>query len=115
MEITVTPYENWQVVAINGKFVMKSLNQATKVFDVFEKENKKFIAIDLISTTHMDSSAINFLLTVYKRIKEKNGQIVLFGANDDITGIIGIVGLESTFQFYKDRWQFEQSLKNNNS
>ena len=115
MEITVTPYKNWQVVAVNGKFVMKSLSQATRVFDVFEKENQKFIAVDLSLTTHVDSSAINLLLNVYKRIKEKNGQIVLFGANDDITGIIGIVGLESTFQFYKDRMQFEQSLKNNNS
>ena len=86
MEITLTPFSNWQIVAIDGKFVMKSLGQAAKVFDNLGKEDKKLIAVDLNATTHMDSSAINFLLGVYKQIKENNGQIVFFGANEDITG-----------------------------
>jgi anti-anti-sigma factor len=87
------------------------LGHAIKIFDTLEKEDAKLIAVDLNSTTHVDSSAINFLLSIFKRIKQKNGQLVFFGANDDITGIISIVGLDSTFQFFKTRMQFEQSIQ----
>jgi anti-anti-sigma factor len=115
MEITVTPYKNWKIVEIDGKFVMKSLGQAIKAFDALEKGDMNFIAIDLNATTHLDSTAINFLVGVLKRILQKNGRLVFFGANDDITGIINIVGLDTTFLFYKTRLHFELSLKNNDS
>ncbi len=114
MEIAVTPFYNWQIVSIDGKFVMKSLNQASKLFELLDKEEKKLIAIDLNSTTHVDSSAINLLVGVFKKIKQKNGRLVFFGANDDITGIISIVGLSNTFQFFKTRSHFEQSIANKN-
>jgi anti-anti-sigma regulatory factor len=47
---------------------------------------------------------------LFKKLKHKDGRLVFFGANDDITGIINIVGLSSTFQFFKTRSHFEQSI-----
>jgi anti-anti-sigma factor len=115
MDIAITPFSSWHIVTIDGKFVMKSLGQAIKIFELLEKEGKNLIAIDLNSTTHVDSSAINLLVGVYKKIKQKNGQLVFFGANEDISGIIGIVGLESTFHFFKTRTHFEESISHKGS
>jgi anti-sigma B factor antagonist len=110
MEILVTSFQEWQIVAICGKFVMKSLGQVTKTFDALEKAEKIFIAIDLQSTTYLDSSAITFLVSVFRRVKQKNGNIVFFGANEDIMEVINIVGLDGIFHFYKTRSQFEQAV-----
>jgi anti-anti-sigma factor len=58
----------------------------------------------------MDSSAISCLVNCYKRLRDKNGAIALFGANNDITGILNIVGLTNTFPFFKSKSDFVQSI-----
>jgi anti-anti-sigma factor len=112
MEIATTSFKNWQIFAISGKFVVQSLSQVKKAFDALEKTGKTFIAIDLNLTTHLDSSAITLLVSVFKRVKEKNGNLVCFGANEDVTEVVNIVGLEGMVRFYKTRLQFEQSVDN---
>jgi anti-sigma B factor antagonist len=109
MEIAISDFKNWRIVEIKGKFVFKSLGQVEKAFNALEKSDAPRIAIDLQSTTHMDSSAITLLVKLFKRMKQKNGQVVFFGANSDITEIIDIVGLGSTLRFYKTRHEFEQN------
>jgi len=110
MEIAITSFEHWQIVALSGRFVSKAIDQVKKVFDTFEKADYVHVALDLSQTTHLDSRAISCILQFYKRISVKNGKIVLFGANNDIWSIINIVGLCSTFPFFKNKDDFEQNI-----
>ena len=113
MDIAVTSIEQWQIVALIGKFVTKAISQVNKLFNEFEKAGTVNVALDLSRTTHMDSSAITCLLQFYKRIVIKNGKIVLFGANDDITGIITIVGLDHSVPLCKTKLDFQQNFLSN--
>jgi anti-anti-sigma factor len=115
MDIAVTTFEHWQIVSLQGKFVTQAIDSVRKLFTKFEKLNILHVAVDLSQTTHMDSTAISCLVTFYKRISVKNGKIVLFGANNDITGIIHIVGLDHAFPFYKTKSDFKQSIQINAS
>jgi anti-anti-sigma factor len=107
MEIQISPFKNWQIVAIEGKLIFKYLSQVEKALNALEKSCHYHVAIDLTFTTNMDSSAITLIVKYFKRIRQKNGQLVFFGANKDITEIIDIVGLANTVPFFKTRQQFE--------
>ena len=115
MNVAVTSFEQWQIVSLVGKFVTKAISQVDKLFNAFEKAGKLNVAVDLSQTTHMDSSAIRCLLQFYKRITAKKGKIVLFGANNDITGIITIVGLNRSLPFFKTKLDFQQNFLSNAS
>ncbi len=111
MRYEVTSFRDWQIVSIAGKFVLKTVGQISKTFESLEKAGEKYIAVNLSATTHVDSSAITLLVTFFKRMRERNGKLVFFGANDDINEIFSIVGLRTTLPFYKTRQQFENSIQ----
>jgi anti-anti-sigma factor len=114
MIIEVKSFENWFIVSLDGKFIVKYLSQIRKAIEPLEKMDLPLIAFDLSATTHMDSSAITLIMNYNKELLLKNGKLVLFGANEDITGIINIVGLDAAVPLYKTQADFELSVRLNN-
>jgi anti-anti-sigma factor len=113
MDLSNSSFGEWQIVSINGKFVMKAVPYFRKYIENLEKEGSRIIAVDLSGTTHLDSSAIASLMQYSRQLVEKNGKLVIFGANEDITGIINIVGLDCTMPFYKTKSDFIKSIYDN--
>lgn len=85
---------NWIVISIRGKFVVKNLTRIRPCFDDAEKNSVKKIVIDLSNVTHIDSSAITLLANFQKRLMEKGAGAIICGASKDILEILSIVGLD---------------------
>lgn len=111
MKIDIRSFENWRIVSLEGKFIVKYLAQIRKAIDPIENAEHPLVAFDFSATSHMDSSAISLIVNFNRKIVEKKGKLVLFGANEDITGIINIVGLDSTVPLLKTQADFEQSVR----
>lgn len=111
MKIDIKSFENWRIVSFEGKFIVKYIAQIRKVIEPLEKMDLPLIAFDLSATTHMDSSAITLIMNYNKLLLAKKGKLVLFGANEDITGIINIVGLDVTVPLFKTHADFELSVR----
>jgi anti-anti-sigma factor len=109
--ITITKeiWNGWHIISIKGKFVVKFVAEIRKVLEPFKDQNAPKIALDFTNTTHLDSSAMTLMLNFQNRLKEKNGRMVIFGANEDIMGIITIVGFDSFVPIYKNRADFEKN------
>jgi anti-anti-sigma factor len=109
MNITTEKWQSWNIVSIEGKFVIKFVAEIRKILEPMREALSPKIALDLTRTTHLDSSAMTLMLNFQSRLKEKSGGMVLYGANEDIMGIITIVGFDSFVPIYRTRPDFERS------
>jgi anti-sigma B factor antagonist len=110
IKISTEKWRSWNIVKIEGKFVIKFIAEIRKAFEAVKDDPSPKIALDLSQTTHLDSSAMTIMLNFQNRLKEKNGGMALFGANEDILGIITIVGFDSFVPIYRTRQDFERSV-----
>jgi anti-anti-sigma factor len=110
MKISTEAWDSWNIVALEGKFVIKFVAEIRKVIEPLKDLPCPRIALDLSKTTHLDSSAMTLMLNYQNRLKEKDGGMVVFGANEDIMGIITIVGFDSFVPIYRTRAEFERGV-----
>jgi anti-anti-sigma factor len=108
MKINTERWQSWDIVSIEGKFVIKFVAEIRKMLEPMKDRESPKIALDLTKTTHLDSSAMTLMLNFQGRLKEKNGGMALFGANEDIMGIITIVGFDSFVPLFRTRADFER-------
>jgi anti-anti-sigma factor len=109
MKINAERWQSWDIVSIEGKFVIKFVAEIRKILEPMKDRESPKIALDLSKTTHLDSSAMTLMLNFQSRLKEKTGGMALFGANEDIMGIITIVGFDSFVPIFRSRADFERS------
>lgn len=108
MQILMDAFGKWDIVTLCGSFVLKNTSKIRQTLETVIEKPKPYIAIDLSQTPHIDSSAMSLLLNIHSSVKEKNGGIVIIGANEDIMSIIYIVGLDAYATFYATRAEFEE-------
>jgi anti-anti-sigma factor len=110
LKIDTGVWQSWHIITIQGKFVIKNIAEIRKVLEPLKGEGRPKIALDLTKTTHLDSSAMTLMLNFQGRLKENGGNLVVFGANEDITGIINIVGFDSFVPMFRTRADFDRSV-----
>ncbi len=114
MKVSTEAWNSWDIVAIEGKFVVKFVAEIRKLLEQLKEKTKPKIALDLTGTTHLDSSAMTLMLNFQNRLKEKQGELVVFGVNEDIMGIITIVGFDSFVPIFRSRVDFERNTRTAN-
>ena len=114
MKISVQSFDAWRIVAMEGKFVLKHFAQIKKSLGSLEQTEGPLVALDFSGLTHMDSSAITLIVNYRQKLASKNGKLVLFGANNDITGILSMVGLDLAVPVFKTAGDFELGVRMNN-
>ncbi len=111
MNITTKKSKDWDLLVLDGKFVVKQLMNIRVVLNEIEnREKSPKIAFDLSKTSYIDSSAITAMLNLQKRLGEKNGNFVLIGPNEDITDILSIVGFDKLIPIFPTHQDFERSV-----
>lgn len=112
MIIRTKTADNWFIIILYGKFVVKNLIRIRQAFDEAEKHRHLKTAIDLSNVTHIDSSAITLLANFQKRLLEKGSGSMIFGAASDITEIFSIVGLDKVIPINTDQKYYEKIIQN---
>ena len=69
---------------------------------VAKTDTPKFV-LDFSSVGHMSSSALGMLITLHKRVREKNGQLRLSGIQPPIYEVFVITRLNEIFQICKSK------------
>lgn len=110
MQITENIWNSWQIISLNGKFVVKNLTIIRKKFeDSVGTTTSNLVALDMSRVTQLDSSAITLLLNFQKRIVDKGGKLSLVGLNNEIADIFSIVGIDKIFNLYPNHTSFEEA------
>ena len=75
---------------------------------VAELDNPRLI-LDFSKTMHLSSSALGMLITLHKRIREKDGQLRLCNIHSAIYEVFVITRLNEIFQIFQSR---EEAMEN---
>ena len=108
MVINESTYHGWRIIILKGKFIVRNLTIIRRVFERAEGEHLPKVAIDMDGVQQVDSSAITILMNFQRRIIQKDGLLVLFGLQPDITEIFSIVGIDKLFRICTTREHFEE-------
>ena len=100
--ISASTIGKWYVIAISGDFTIKNLTRIRKWFDEAEINGVQFIALDLSTTTYLDSSGITILVNFRNRSIRRGATMVLAGLNTDIEEIISILGIDKILKVIKN-------------
>ena len=85
------------VVAVSGEidlFTAPELKQ--RLADAIES-GKNRIAVDLTETSFLDSTALGVLIGTVKRLKSRDGQLVIVNVDQNIAKTFEITGLDQIF------------------
>ncbi|MBN1130468.1 MAG: STAS domain-containing protein [Chitinispirillaceae bacterium] len=110
LSITSETWNDWHILHLKGKFVVKSFNTVRMVFDKLERLDTPRVAVDLTSVSQIDSSALTIILNLQKRLKARGGQATIIGPNPEISETFSIVGFSLAVPVYSTRAVFEKSL-----
>ncbi len=111
MNVSTEKWNMWDIVAIDGAFVVRVLTDIRQVFEEIESNPNPHVALDFTNVSYLDSSAISLLLNYQKRLKDAEGKIVIFGPSKDIQDIFSIVNFEDYVPILLTRAEFESSCQ----
>jgi anti-anti-sigma factor len=100
----------WEILVLNGNFVVKSFSLLRVHFAEIEAAPSPKVAMDLSHVVQIDSSALTVLLNFQKRLREKNGRIVIIGPSAEIKETLFLVGFNLAVPIYDTRELFEQGV-----
>ncbi|MBP1764306.1 MAG: anti-anti-sigma factor [Firmicutes bacterium] len=87
---------NQATVIVNGKIYAHDAGiLRDDVLDAIEK-GIKFIRMNLVDTTYIDSSGLGVLVTIHKLSKEKEGGLVLTGVQGMVAELLRRTRLDRT-------------------
>lgn len=89
------------VVELTDKKILDevSISQiGERIQGLLAKSASPKLILDFARVGHMSSSALGMLITIHKRIREKNGQLRLSGINPPIYEVFAITRLNEIFQ-----------------
>jgi anti-sigma B factor antagonist len=97
------PSESVAVVDVEGEVDIYSAPQFKEVLLRGIEEGASRIIVDLAKVTFIDSTALGVLVSGAKRVRPQNGTLDIVCADDNITRIFEITGLDRIFGIYPTR------------
>jgi anti-anti-sigma factor len=109
LSISTEKWRDWNIVHLDGKFVVQSFALVRSTFDAIETGTAPNAAIDMGGIAQIDSSALTIILNFQKRLEGKHGKLAIFGPNAIIKDTLMLVGFNKVVPVFSTRAMFEQS------
>ena len=97
------PSEFIAVVDLEGEVDIYSAPRFKEVLLQSIEQGAQRIIVDLAKVTFIDSTALGVLVSGAKRVRPQNGTLDIVCADDNITRIFEITGLDRIFGIYPSR------------
>ena len=102
--ITEHPSEgDRHVLAVRGEIDLFTAPELKQVLAESIENGRVRIVIDLTETTFLDSTALGVLIGAVKRLRSRDGQLVIVNTDANIAKTFEITGLDQIFTIVGDR------------
>jgi anti-sigma B factor antagonist len=89
--------ENAHVVAVTGEIDLFTAPEFKQRMSGPIEDGVRRLIVDLSNTTFIDSSSLGVLIGAHRRLKQRNGSLVVVCDNDTIVKTFKITGLDGVF------------------
>ena len=69
------------------------------------------VVISMANVRYIDSSGLGTLVGGLSRVREKNGDLAISGANPQVSKVLSITGLSKVFNVFEDHAEAARSLR----
>lgn len=100
-QIDTPEKNNCKIIRLSGRFVESDESEA--IIAALEKdiqEGNKYYVVDLAKTTLVNSSGINMLVKMVKKVNEQKGNIVFAAVPERVQELLNVIRLNSVFTVY---------------
>jgi anti-anti-sigma factor len=101
MEIETRKQENATVVSVTGKMDAVSSPELEKELSQLMAEGEKNFVVDLAELDYISSAGLRIILATAKRLKEKEGKILLASLKDMVKEVFEISGFSAIIPIYE--------------
>jgi anti-sigma B factor antagonist len=88
----------WTVVEVAGELDLHTSPTLRDRILGLIADGTEFLALDLSKVDFMDSSSLGSLVACLKRLRERDGRLVLIGVGGSPKKVLGLTGLDRVFE-----------------
>jgi len=102
VSFTISKRNDTTVVGVEGQLVIANRQELRQtVVDALERGERKFL-IDFSHTGYIDSSGLGVLVSLMKKVRERDGELRLAHLNDDLRSLFELTKLDTLFRLGED-------------
>ena len=90
----------WHVLSVAGELDMHTSPALQEQLDVLSVGDKPKVAVDLSGVPFMDSSSLGILVSNFKRLQERGGDLALIGVAGSPQKVLAITGVDHVIPLY---------------
>lgn len=103
MSFSIDRLEDVTVVDVDGELTVGNRGELKRaVLERLQDGDRAFL-FDFDGTNYIDSSGLGVLVSLSKKIREKNGRLRLAGLNEDLRTLFELTKLDTLFQISDSR------------
>ena len=93
------PSNQW-LVGVRGRLDQSQAPHLEKtLMDLIDKGNYHLV-IDLTEASYINSGGLRCLVTIWRKVRQQEGDLVLCGLNTRLQEIFAMIGFDKVFQIY---------------
>lgn len=102
---------NIELVRVNGRLDQTLTPQLEAVLnDILDKETYQII-VDLTQVNYVNSGGLRCLVSVWRKARQQEGDLVLSGLNERLAEIFSMVGFDKVFHIFPTLETAQQAFK----
>jgi anti-anti-sigma factor len=97
MHYSMTDYNNAKVLRVQGELDALSCPELRPILDALTRDDRCRIVVDLSEVKVVDCSGVGFLVSLYKRAREKGESVSFVGVTDQPLRLFRLLRLDHVF------------------
>jgi anti-anti-sigma factor len=103
MDINREDQGNITIISFDGEDQFYDPEPLQKAIQIFLDEGRTFLLIDFETIGYISSSVLGCLITTYRELKEKNGQLKVLNVQPSVSNVFEITRLNRIIEMFNDR------------
>lgn len=108
MDLTVEKDSSYLIVGLDGQFDLHTAKRFKTKLMRYVNKGSRNIVLDLGEIDFIDSSGIGAILSIYKKIEQKSGELVIINLSPPLKRIFELSGVLNIINLYSSR---DEALK----
>lgn len=101
--------DSW-LVSVSGRLDQSQNQLLENELQRLLDEGHHHLIVDFSQVSYVNSGGLRCLVTIWRKARELDGNIVLCGLNDHIATLFDIVGFDKVFVIYPNRSEAERGM-----
>ena len=99
----------WSVLSVTGELDMHTSPALQERLDALSVGNTPKVAVDLSAVPFMDSSSLGLLVSNFKRLRERGGDLAIIGVAGSPRKVLSITGIDNVISIFDQASDLPQS------